>query len=189
MSERQLRTELSEAGTPSGPSEDFIRSFTAAQRSLYLYILPLVGNSTDADEVLQETNLVIWSKWSQFEPGSNFLAWGRAIARLEVFRHRRSPGRRIGLLDAGLLELVANRTEVVSEQLELRQEALAHCLEQLRPKDLELVQLRYVAGASGEDVARQTGRPVNSIHQSIGRIRRALTECVRLRLAESGATL
>jgi DNA-directed RNA polymerase specialized sigma24 family protein len=42
-----------------GPGQDFVRLFTQAQRSLYLFILPLVHSSADAEEVLQETNVVI----------------------------------------------------------------------------------------------------------------------------------
>ena len=73
----------------SGPSEEFVRLFTQVQRALYLSIMPMVRSPSDAEEVLQEANVVILNKWRQFQPGSNFLAWCRAIARLEVFRLRR----------------------------------------------------------------------------------------------------
>ncbi|MEO2017693.1 MAG: sigma-70 family RNA polymerase sigma factor [Fuerstiella sp.] len=176
------------SGTSNGdvPGEAFIREFTQSQRPLYLYILPLVGNSADADEVLQEANLVIWAKWHQFELGSNFLAWGRAIARLEVFRHRRNRGRKLTFLDGNVLDLVAQRSEAVNEKLELRQAALAKCLGQLRPRDRDLIQMRYAAGANGDKVAKNLGRPANSVYQSLGRIRRVLMECVRMQLAEEG---
>ena len=167
------------------PDEEFIRAFTQSQRPLFLYLLPLLGNPADADEVLQETNLVIWKKRNQFEPGSNFLAWGRTIARLEVFRFRRSRGRRLTYLDDGLLELVAKRSEIIGDETERRQEALANCMQQLRPKDRELIQLRYAAGSNGDHVARQLGRPANSVYQSLGRIRRTLMECIQHRLAEN----
>lgn len=168
----------------SPPSEEFIRSFTQAQRPLFLHILPLVGNPTDADEVLQETNLVIWSKYSQFEEGTNFLAWGRAIARLEVFRFRRNRGRKLTFLEDDILELVAKRSEGVSEQTLARQEALSACIEKLKPRDKELIAMRYSPGVNGDKVAEMLGRPANSVYQSLGRIRRVLMECVRLRLPE-----
>lgn len=167
------------------PSEEFIRAFTQSQRQLFLYLLPLVGNASDADEVLQETNLIIWSKWRQFEPGTNFLAWSRAIARLEVFRFRRSRGGKLAFLQDDILELIAQRTETVSEETELRQEALNQCVAELRAKDRELLQMRYAPGANGDKVAKQLGRPANSVYQSLGRIRRTLMECVRMRLAEA----
>ena len=171
------------------PSEEFIRAFTQSQRPLFLYILPLVGNPSDADEVLQETNLIIWSKWDQFEEGTNFLAWGRAIARLEVFRFRRTRGGKLCFLEDDVLEIVASKNETVSEEVYLRQEALALCITQLRAKDRELIQMRYSPGVNGDQVADMLGRPANSVYQSLGRIRRTLMECVKHRLAEEGVAL
>lgn len=168
------------------PSETFIRSFTQSQRALYLYLLPLVGNAADADEVLQETNLVIWSKWQQFEDGTNFLAWARAIGRLEVFRFRRSRHRKLTLLEESILDQVARRAETISDEAELRQEALAACMQKLRPKDRELIQMRYAPGANGDKVAHKLGRPANSVYQSLSRIRRVLVECIQHRLANPG---
>ena len=150
------------------PSDEFIRSFTQSQRSLFLFILPLVGNPADADEVL---------------------AWGRAIARLEVFRFRRTKGGRLTFLEDDILEIVAVKTEAISDDVALRQEALSTCITLLRPKDRELIQMRYAPGVNGDQVADMLGRPANSVYQSLGRIRRTLMECVKHRLAEEGTTL
>ena len=168
------------------PDEHFIREFTQAQRPLYLFILPLTGNPTDADEVLQETNLVVWAKWNQFQSGTNFLAWARAIARLEVFRFRRTKKTKGAINDEGLLSQIAERAEVLSDQTDARQRALTMCMERLRPRDRELIQMRYAAGQNGDRVAKQLGRPANSVYQSLSRIRRTLTECVQHRLSQSG---
>ena len=89
-------------------------------------------------------------------------------------------------LDGNVLELVAERSESVNENLHVRQAALAKCLGQLRPKDRALIQMRYAAGANGDKVARTLGRPANSVYQSLGRIRRVLVECVRMQLAAEG---
>ncbi|MCA9066587.1 MAG: sigma-70 family RNA polymerase sigma factor, partial [Planctomycetaceae bacterium] len=157
----------------AGPSEEFIRLFTQNQRAVFLSILPMVASPADAEEVLQETNVVILSKWEQFQPGSNFLAWCRAIARLEVFRFRRRDRRRAIHLDDAIVEIIAARVdEQSSADFDQRREALARCVEQLREKDQDLLRLRYAVGASGDDVAEQLGRPANSVYQSLGRIRR-----------------
>jgi RNA polymerase sigma-70 factor, ECF subfamily len=170
--------------SPGDPSEEFIVSFTRVQRPLFLYLLPLLGNAADADEVLQETNLVIWKKRTDFQPGTSFLAWGRTIARLEVFRFRRNRGRKLSFLDQAILESIAATAESIGNETEVRQEALARCMEQLRPKDRELIQMRYASDSNGDKVAQQLGRPPNSVYQSLGRIRRALMECVQHRIAE-----
>lgn len=169
-----------------GPDEDFVRLFTSAQRSLYLFIMPLVRTAADAEEVLQETNVVILSKWSQFEPGTNFIAWCRAIARLEVFRFRRSRHHKLQLLGDDVIELLSHRIEEQPPDHEQRRDALTECISKLRPSDQELLRRRYSAGVTGDDVAHQLGRPANSVYQSLGRVRRVLIECVRRRLAEGG---
>lgn len=183
------RTTSSDAtsSTAAGPGEDFVRLFTQSQRALYLFIMPLVSSAADAEEVLQETNVVIWSKWNQFQPGTNFVAWGRAIARLEVFRFRRKRSNRIHLLGDDVVELIASCVSEQKNDFDLWRDALAECVGKLRDKDRELIQRRYSAGCSGDDVAQQLGRPANSVYQSFGRIRRALMECVRRQLAEAGA--
>lgn len=193
MTKPSADSENSDTEFPNhGASEEFIRSFTAAQRPLFLYLLPLLGNPVDAEEVLQETNVVIWRKWHQFELGTNFIAWGRTIARLEVFRYRRNKGNKITLLDEGILELVATSLETEASTLEgRRREALSACIEKLKPSDREIIRLRYEADSNGDQVAKQLGRPPNSVYQSLGRIRRSLMKCIEqqvesIRLAEEG---
>jgi RNA polymerase sigma-70 factor (ECF subfamily) len=171
---------------PMAPGEDFVRLFTQNQRALYLFIVPLVGSPADAEEVLQETNVVIWSKWDQFQAGTNFLAWGRAIARLEVFRFRRRKDRRQQPLGDEVLEIVADELQQQPNDFDRRREALTACISKLREKDRQLIQHRYSEGQSGDDVANQLGRPANSVYQSLGRIRRVLMECVRRQMASAG---
>jgi RNA polymerase sigma-70 factor, ECF subfamily len=163
--------------------EEFIRLFSVHQRALFLHILPLVGNTADADEVLQETNVIMWAKREQFQPGTSFLAWGRAIARLEVFRFRRSRGSKLRFLDEAILDALIKRSDTTPDPMESRQEALGHCIEQLRPKDRQLIRMRYATGQSGDEIARQLRRPANSVYQSLSRIRRMLAECIQRHLA------
>ena len=175
-----------EPDSQSVPGEDFVRLFTQTQRSIYLFILPLVRTAADAEEVLQETNVVILSKWKQFEPGTNFTAWCKAIARLEVFRFRRSRHHRLQLMGEDVVDLLARKIEEQPVDQERRRDALTACISKLRSSDQELLQRRYLAGVTGEEVAHQMGRPANSVYQSLGRVRRVLLECVRRRLSTGG---
>lgn len=59
----------------------FTTLFLEHQDQLYSYILAMVLNQTDADDLLQETALVMHNKFEDFQPDSNFLAWGMTIAR------------------------------------------------------------------------------------------------------------
>jgi RNA polymerase sigma-70 factor (ECF subfamily) len=176
------------AVTSTAPSEEFIHLFTRHQRQLYLLILAQLGKLQDAEEALQETNVVILSKHHQFVPGTNFFAWAAQIAHYEVLKSRQRKQRDRLRFSDEFVDAVANEMESQADSLELRREALQDCLGKLREKDRELIRNRYQPGASGRDEAQNLGRPANSLYQSIGRIRRTLFECIRRRMAAESFT-
>src|SRR4249919_3427213 len=73
------------AGEPSDlDREEFARLFSRNARRIYGFIMTLVFNHHDAEEVFQNTNVVLWNKFADFQPGSNFFAWASKIAYYEV---------------------------------------------------------------------------------------------------------
>src|ERR1700754_3134100 len=65
-------------------SKLFLRLFLQNERRLYAYILTLLPNRVDADDVLQETSLVMWDKFDAQSPPTDFTAWGCRIAYFKV---------------------------------------------------------------------------------------------------------
>lgn len=177
----------STAGTAS-PDAEFVQQFTMAQRKLYLFILAQVPRPTDAEEILQETNLVIWRKCDRFTLGTNFFAWAAQIANYEVLKYRTRRQRDRLYFSDEFIERVAQEAEAGAEALEARRKALALCLGKLRKEDRDLVERRYAPGENGKSVAEELNRPTNSVYQSLGRIRRALIECVNRQLATEART-
>ncbi|QDT53510.1 RNA polymerase sigma factor [Caulifigura coniformis] len=173
---------------PTAPSEEFIHLFTRHQRQLYLLILAQLGRLQEAEEALQETNVVILSKHHQFVPGTNFFAWAAQVAHYEVLKSRQRRQRDRLRFSDEFVDAVASEVESQVNDLDLRREALQDCLGKLREKDRELIRKRYQPGASGRDEAENLGRPANSLYQSIGRIRRSLYECIRRRMASESYT-
>jgi RNA polymerase sigma-70 factor (ECF subfamily) len=167
----------------AAPSAEFLQLFTKSQRPVFLYILSLVPRPVEAEEILQETNLVIWTKASQFRPGTNFQAWACQIAYFEVMKYRSRRHRDKLHFNPELLELVAAESLQESELLDRRRQALAECLAKLREQDRALIQTRYSPENDGPEIADKIGRPINSIYQSLSRIRKSLLECINRRLA------
>ena len=166
----------------AAPDADFVQLFTKYQRRIYLFILFKVPYPFDADEILQETNLVIWRKCDQFQMGTNFLAWACQIATFEVLKFRDRKRRDRLYFSDEFIEQIGEAALVDVAHLEERRNALVACLAKLRAKDRELIQYRYAPGETGKNLARQLGRPANSVYQSLGRIRRTLLECINRRL-------
>jgi RNA polymerase sigma-70 factor (ECF subfamily) len=168
---------------PAVPSEEFVQMFTRWQRRIFLFILGQVGSPNDAEEILQETNLVIWRKSQAFQAGTNFYAWACRIAVLEVLKHRERRRRDSVRLSDEFVELIAEEAQQDVEVLEQRRQALLVCLTKLTPIDRDLIRRRYAPGENGKSLARILGRPANSVYQSLSRVRRILLECIERQLA------
>lgn len=170
------------------PNAEFVQLFTKSQRRLFLFILAQVNNLADAEEILQDTNVIIWSKFHQFQLGTSFFAWAGKIATYEILKYREK--KRVGRLQFSdeFISRVAAEAIEINDELEQRREALSECLHRLKADDRELIQARYAPGENGLKVAELLGRPANSVYQSIGRIRKVLFDCVTRRLTAAART-
>ena len=174
-------------------TEEFVRLLGTAQTRVFAYIYSLVHNWNDADEIAQETNLVLWRKFSQFEAGTDFVGWACGVAYFEVLRFRRERPHKEIRLDDDLLETLAEETAGDLETFDSKQQAIALCLEQLPAADRQLVQLRdrfdpaTRAEATTESVAQQVGRSVSAVYKALNRIRWRLLDCVRRQLSSGGS--
>lgn len=169
--------------TDSQRTEQFVRLLTEHQRALHVHILGLVLNPTDTDEVLQETNLVLWRKAHDFQPGTNFAAWAFRVAHFEVLAFRKRKGRERLSFEPELLETLAEESAARASGFDARRRALAACLSKLSDRDRDLLVRRYATGNSAAAIADQVGRSVQATYQALHRIRRALSQCMRRTLA------
>ena len=68
----------------------FVRLLLQHQDAILRYVLPLVGDLNDAQDVLQDTATALWQKFGQYDPAQPFLPWARRFAHNEVLMfHRR----------------------------------------------------------------------------------------------------
>ncbi len=165
----------------------FLRLLTAHQRSIYLYIRSLNANPADVDEIQQQTSMVLWEKFDQFEEGTNFKAWAFRVARYEVYNHRSRQQKGGVRFSDTLLENIAKEAESQSEHADDRAHALHECLGRLNAQDRDLIQQRFSAGASGQAVAARLGRSIRWVYKAVARIRKQLIACVDRKMAQKGA--
>jgi RNA polymerase sigma-70 factor (ECF subfamily) len=163
--------------------ERFARLLATCQRRVFLYVLGLLHNAADAEEVLQETNLVLWRKFDQYQPGTNFDHWACRIAHYEVLKFREKQARGERLFSNEFVERLAQQTERDWDALDARRAALAVCLGKLSEKDRQLVIQRYQERASTRSVATALGRSIQGTRRSLHRIRMALLACIERTLA------
>jgi RNA polymerase sigma-70 factor (ECF subfamily) len=174
---------------PSGlnPQDPRAGEFTAllatCQRPVFLCAMSLLGNVADAEEVVQESQLLMWRKFDEFQPGTNFVAWACQIARYQALKRRAERGRKPLLFGNEFVTMLAIPSDEESlARLEARRKAFAECIQKLRATDRDLVMRRYEKGSSTRDVAVALHRSVQGTRRSLQRIRTALADCVRKKL-------
>ena len=164
--------------------QEFVRLLTANQGPIRGFIVSLMPGSAGIDDVLQETNLAMWTKRKTFKLGSNFNAWAFTIARYEILRHW-DRTRRDGELRLSnkVVNLIAE-THHAEIGHEAYLQALDRCLAKLSPKQLALVEHRYTPGKSLERYADRTGGSPGALRVALLRVRKALKHCVESKLEE-----
>lgn len=163
-------------------TDEFHRLFLQNQRRIYGYVLTLLPNLNDAEEVVQDVSVIVLSKADQWVPGTDFARWACQIAHFEVmnFRRRRQNDRL--LFSDDLIQSLAAKHEASGDLFEARREALRTCIGKLAASDRELVLERYQSQRNSRDVATSLGRPSNTVYKALSRIRRALLECIERRI-------
>lgn len=168
---------------PSDPKvERFAQLLARCQRRVFLYLLGLLHNTADAEEALQETNLVLWRKFDEFEPGTHFDRWACRIAYFEAmkFREKKVPER---LFSNEFVDALAVQADDQWLSVDDRRQALVRCLEKLSERDRRLITERYQQGGTTRGVASLLGRSLQGARKSLHRIRTALLGCIERTLA------
>lgn len=178
-------TPNSQQSTPEPVEQaEFHRLFVQSQRRIFGYILTLLPRLTDAEEVFQQSCVIILGKATQFAPGTDFVAWACQIAKFEVYNYRRRrQGERLHFNDALLDRIAACRIQK-SDLLEQELDALRGCVHKLPPSDRHLIQEQYKRKITSRMLAAELGRPTNSVYKAIQRIRRRLRDCVEKVLSQ-----
>jgi RNA polymerase sigma-70 factor (ECF subfamily) len=155
-------------------------------RQIFSFIYSLVPDRNNAEELLQETSLVICEKFAQFKPGTNFIAWACQIALWRVRAARQKFARSKILFDERVLEQVVATSAMMHEELDQRHAALENCLQKLPAREREFVMTRYQSDGTVKQAAKQSGRSLGAAYKALGRIRKLLLDCVNRHL-ETGA--
>jgi RNA polymerase sigma-70 factor, ECF subfamily len=162
----------------------FTELITRHQSELYGYIYAVVRDWGDADDLCQSVCLVLWRKFESFRPGTNFFAWARRTAKIEIsnfLRRKQSPS----YVTEELLDILAQNTAKLHDDgVDAYLAALRRCREKLNSSDDELLQLRYVDDLNTVQIADRLQRLRPNVSRSLNRIRRWLVECVRIELAQ-----
>jgi RNA polymerase sigma-70 factor, ECF subfamily len=165
-------------GPDPSRTEEFVTLSSAHQRQLLGYIFTLVRDMDDAEDVLQQTNLILWRRFDDYQSGSDFMRWACHVAHLQVLTFLRSKRRSPLHLDEQLLLQLADKRLARHDVYEHYRDGLKMCMDRLSTTDRDLLQLCYDGDLSIKEIATRLDRSTDSIYHSLRRIRYVLLECI-----------
>lgn len=159
---------------------EFLKLFVAHQGDLKAFLASVVRDRSVVEDLFQETSLVLWQKYGEYDPARSFGAWARGIAANKILQERArkvplafSPAAIRGILEA------FDRAEPERED----PEALRDCVKRLPERSRRLLALRYESALKLGDIARRVGSTLDAVHKTLSRVREALEDCLRRKAA------
>ncbi len=160
----------------------FGQLLAGAQFELYAFICIIMEGENDASDVLQDTNLALWSHVERYDTSLPFLPWARSFAYNQVRAFRLKQSRSRLVFDEELLDWFAEHAPSDSAHEKRSVEALGHlemCLSKLAEEQRRILRLKYTEGASLREMASDLGCSVASVGVMLHRIRSALALCMK----------
>lgn len=171
---------------PLQETQRFLSYYVKDQKRIYGYILSVVSDWQDTDDILQETTALMWQKFNEFQEGTSFTAWGIQVAKYKIREFHRRHRKQVQLSEQ-VLEVLENRAQTYYSHPNPRLETLENCIKRLRPKDYALIQMRYTENTTIKDIALRLGRSVHGLYKVMSRIHADLVICVRRSHSVEGA--
>ncbi len=174
------------ARAKSGSLDDFQRLYSLYAKAIYNFIWRLVGSSSDAEDLTQETFLKVHSELKNLRDVRQFRYWLYRIARNEVYQRLRRSLRRsevsIDNEEIPYFEFLADEAhDLDPEERILSQELIQvvrSSLMALKPKYRDVFVLAVFEKMSYEDITKVVGRSLLSVKTDIYRARLAVKEAV-----------
>lgn len=148
---------------------DFENIVLPHARSLLRFAIRLAGNSFQAEDLVQETLLLAWRGFAQFEPETNAHAWLFRIL-MNVFRQQKRKGRSSPATEPLPHSVPAERPSS-HESVELMQ-----AFERLSSDQRTVLLLVVVEGFTCREVSHILDVPIGTVMSRLSRAREVMRE-------------
>jgi len=162
----------------SGDQDAFRELYQETDRTIYSFILSIVRNPQDAEEIMQETFLKVWTSASSYQSQGKPLAWMFTIARNLCYMKFRDQKRQA---DIGLDDLTGDEAGEVCVQLENMADnmVLQSALNILKEEERQIVLLHASAGLKHREIAANLQLPLSTVLSKYNRAMKKLEKHLR----------
>ena len=168
--------------------EEFVALYVRHEAAIFSFVLTIVNQTADAEDVVQRASMTMWRCFDKFELGTNFRAWAFQIAKNESLNHLSKVKRDRHVFSEKLVAMLADQVEERGDDLDARRRALDFCVEKLPSDDRKMVEGCYAEKSTIRSYAESAGETSNKIYKRLNRVRRGLMKCIEMQLGLGGAS-
>ncbi len=159
---------------------EFVTLISSHQRRILAYIITLVPNRSDAEDILQETTALMWEKRSDFIPGTDFVAWGASIAYYKILNYRKKAVKNRQLIfNHEQLKRIEKQAVEKSKHVEEMLYQLDECIEKISETDKQLLHMRYNREIDIKEISNHLNKSIRTVYLAIARIQGLLLRCLK----------
>lgn len=164
----------------------FVELLTPDYYKIHSFILSLVPNRTDAEDILQASITYMWEHFNDFKQGTSFLSWAFTISKFQVLTHRKKKQRSIVHFSEEALELIESENRKMSHEIDIRLEMLNKCMKKLHHKDQTFIKERFEKKKSVLSLAKEFEMSVNVAYKRLAHIKTILLICIHKAMDSRG---
>lgn len=158
----------------SGDKIAFRQLYLRYERLIFQYLLRLIHDHEQAEDLLQEVFLAVWKGAPGFRGKSKVKTWIYHIAHNQAVSWLRAHHPTIHL-DEGLADISETHLQLESQvAASLQQDRIRQALDQLTPEHREVLELAYFHELSYREIADIAGCPVGTVKSRASFARRYL---------------
>ena len=157
----------------------FLPLLMSCQADLRAYVSVMVRDWQAVDDIMQETVVVLWEKFAEYDADRPFAAWARGCARFQIMAYYQKQKRsKLVLGEAAQAVIEQAMVEMESEASESQAEStLRQCMDKLNERPRTLLHMRYHDQLSLDDIAERMQMSLAAVKKSMLRTRNMLRDC------------
>lgn len=160
-------------------ADGFLNCLMQKQMRIYAFILSMVRNYEDADDILQDTVNTMWQKYPESQPINDFVGWGIQIAHYKILDYRKKQkGNRHIQYSSELFEKMLPVIKETDRCADVRLEKLKNCLKRLGPRESKFIELRYYQDLKPRQISTLLGLSTLNVYKIMSRIHSRLLQCI-----------
>ena len=153
------------------------------------YLYAITRDAELAEEVYQNSAVVVIEKANSDEEIRNFRAWAKEVIRrqaLHAIRTRETSRRHGRAIAPELLDAIADtfsKDQSTESVVHNEATAMQKCVDELPDEKRKLIAMRYKSDAGFDEISSSMNSTPAAVQRALSRIRKVLHDCTQRRLA------